>query len=107
MIRKAHRDEASQIAELFLLAWPVEQIMESNGITYEQLHGTITSVAARNDTIYSYENTVVAEVDGKIVGAMCAYDGADYQRLKQPRRPAWSGVWLCRTEGNRKGRVLS
>lgn len=84
MIRKAHRDEASQIAELFLLAWPVEQIMESNGITYEQLHGTITSVAARNDTIYSYENTVVAEVDGKIVGAMCAYDGADYQRLKQP-----------------------
>ena len=84
IIRQAFKEEASQIAELFMLAWPLEEILESNGITYQQLHESMTDVAASEQTIYSYENTYVAEVGGKIVGAMCAYDGADYQRLKQP-----------------------
>ena len=83
-IRMARQEDAAHIAGLFMLAWPIDEILESNGISYEQLHKSITHVAASRDTIYSYENTVVAEVDGKIVGAMCAYDGAEYQRLKQP-----------------------
>ena len=83
-IRPAHKEEAPQIAEIFMLAWPVDEITESNGITYEQLLESMTAIAARTETIYSFENTFVAEADGKIVGAMCAYDGADYQRLKQP-----------------------
>lgn len=84
IIRKARKEEASQIAGLFMLAWPVDEILDSNGITYGQLHESITRIAASKETIYSYENTFVAEVDGKVVGAMCAYDGADYQKLKQP-----------------------
>ena len=84
IIRQARKEEASQIAKLFMLAWPVDEILESNGLTCEQLHESITLIAANEETIYSYENTLVAEVDGKVVGAMCAYDGADYQRLKQP-----------------------
>ena len=84
IIRQAHKEEASQIAELFMLAWPVDEILGSNGLTYEQLHESITLIAASEETIYSYENTLVADIDGKLVGAMCAYDGADYQRLKQP-----------------------
>lgn len=83
MIRKARKEEAAQIAELFMLAWPVEEILKSNGLTYEQLFESMTTIAAAEETIYSYENTIVAEVDGKIVGAIYAYDGADYQRLKQ------------------------
>ena len=84
IIRQARKEEASQIAELFMLAWPVDEILESNRLTREQLHESITLIAASEETIYSYENTIVAEIDGKVVGAMCAYDGADYQRLKQP-----------------------
>ena len=84
MIRRARKEEAAQIAELFMLAWPVEEILQSNGLTYKQLHESMTTIAAAEETIYSYENTIVEEVDGKVVGAMCAYDGADYQRLKQP-----------------------
>ena len=84
MIRRARKEEAAQIAELFMLAWPVEEILESNGLTKEQLHESMTAIAAAEETIYSYENTIVAEVDGKVVGAICAYDGADYQILKQP-----------------------
>lgn len=83
-IRQARKEEASQIAELFMLAWPVDEIIEFNSLTYRQLHESITLAAASEETIYSYENTFVAEIDGKVVGAMCAYDGADYQRLKQP-----------------------
>ena len=29
IIRLAHRKEAQQIAELFMLAWPVDEILES------------------------------------------------------------------------------
>ncbi len=82
--RPASSAEAGTIAELFMMAWPVGEILEANGISYEQLHEAMTEVAARLGTIYSYENTIVAEVDGRVVGAMCAYDGADYMRLKQP-----------------------
>ena len=84
IIRQAHKEEAAQIAKLFMLAWPVEEILESTGLAYEQLQESITLIAANEETIYSYENTIVAEIDGKVVGAMCAYDGADYKRLKQP-----------------------
>ena len=84
MTRRARKEEAAQIAELFMLAWPVEDILESSGLTYEQLHESMSAIAASEETIYSYENTLVTEIDGKVVGAMCAYDGADYQRLKQP-----------------------
>ena len=84
IIRQAHKEEASQIAELFMLAWPVQEIQESTGLAYEQLHESITLIAAKEETIYSYENTIIAEIEGKVVGALCAYDGADYKRLKQP-----------------------
>lgn len=84
IIRKAQKEEAQQIAGLFILAWPVDEILKSNGTSYDQLHASIARIASCEETIYSYENTIVAEIDGKIVGAMCAYDGADYQRLKQP-----------------------
>lgn len=84
IIRKAQKEEAQQIAGLFMLAWPVDEILKSNGTSYDQLHASIARIASCEETIYSYENTIVAEIDGKIVGAMCAYDGADYQRLKQP-----------------------
>ena len=77
-------NEAPQIARLLMLAWPVEDIMESNGISYAQLHDSMTYIAAMEETLYSYENTYVAETDVKIVGAMFGYDGADYQRFKQP-----------------------
>ena len=83
-IRNARKDDAAQIAELFLLAWPVDEIMQSSGSTYEQLLDSVTHIASSPQTIYSYKNTIVAEVDGKIAGAMCGYDGADYQKLKQP-----------------------
>lgn len=33
-----------------MLAWPVDEILESNGLTHEQLHESITLVAAGEET---------------------------------------------------------
>ena len=90
IIREARKEEAARIAQLFLLAWPVEEMAQAGGITAEMLLEAVTGFAEREDTIYSYTKTFVAEVDGSgvgaglVVGAMCGYDGADYQALKQP-----------------------
>lgn len=84
IIRTASKDEAPVIAELLMMAWPVEDIMASNGISYAELHETVAAIVALPGTIYSYEHTFVAEADGRVIGAMCGYDGADYQALKQP-----------------------
>lgn len=84
IIREARKDEAPVIAELLMTAWPVEDIMASNGISYAELHETVAAIVGLPGTIYSYEHTFVAEADGRVIGAMCGYDGADYQALKQP-----------------------
>ena len=84
IIREAREYEAPVIAELLMMAWPVEDIMASNGISYAELHETVAAIVALPASIYSYEHTFVAEVDGRVAGAMCGYDGADYQALKQP-----------------------
>lgn len=83
-LRPARPGDAREIAGLFMMAWPVEEILEVNALSYEELLDGITAVAAAESTIYSYENTIVAESEGKVIGAMCAYDGADYQRFKKP-----------------------
>ena len=79
-IRQARKEDAAQIAELFMLAWPAEEIAQGLGISVKELHESMTGVAASPETIYSFENSIVAEVDGKVAGAMCAYD----VRFKQP-----------------------
>ena len=92
IIRQARKEEAARIAQLFLLAWPVEEMAQASGITAEMLLESVTGFAEREDTTYSYTKTFVAEAvglgsgvgAGLVVGAMCGYDGADYQALKQP-----------------------
>lgn len=42
----------------------------------------LTACEGREDTLYIYSRTRVAEVDGKPVGAMLSYPGALYQELK-------------------------
>ena len=84
-IRPATSGEGVQIAELILLAWPVEDFLAKDpSLTYEGLRDMIAQAVEAPATIYSHENTFVGLVEGKIVGALCGYDGADYQRLKAP-----------------------
>lgn len=43
----------------------------------------LIGICRMNDTLYSYLNTRIAEIDGKPVGALVAYDGARYARMRE------------------------
>mgnify|MGYP003415469000 FL=1 len=40
-------------------------------------------MAGREDSQYSYKNCYVCEVDGKVAGAICSYDGARLYELRE------------------------
>lgn len=48
------------------------------------LYKVFVKLAARTDAQYSYCNALVAEVDGKVVGAIVGYDGARLYELRAP-----------------------
>lgn len=43
----------------------------------------LVDICLMDDTLYSYRNAAVAEVDGCIVGALVAYDGARYAAMRK------------------------
>ncbi len=48
------------------------------------LYDIFVKLAARTDTQYSYCNALVAEADGRAVGAIVGYDGARLNELRAP-----------------------
>lgn len=86
-IRAARKEDASDVAWLFMMAWPVEEFLAMDeSLTEESLHEIIRSYVEAEDTLYSYTNTIVAAAgpEGKVAGAINGYDGARYQELKRP-----------------------
>lgn len=43
----------------------------------------LVDICLMDDTLYSYRNAAVAEVDGCVVGALVAYDGARYAAMRK------------------------
>lgn len=43
----------------------------------------LIKICRMDDTLYSYLNTRIAEIDGKPVGALVAYDGANYALMRE------------------------
>ena len=83
--RRGVKGEGLRVAELILMAWPVEEFLASvPDSTYEDLHMIVAQLVDSEDNIYSYQNMVVAvDVEsGQPVGALCGYDGAKYKTLK-------------------------
>lgn len=54
------------------------QLMEE-GIMPEE---HIVNICRRTDTLYSYKNAVIAELDGKPIGCVIAYNGKGYHDVK-------------------------
>ncbi|MGN0281758.1 MAG: GNAT family N-acetyltransferase [Prevotella sp.] len=85
-IRQARPDEASVVARLIMTAMTDECCLffcgEENGI--DDFHRVMTGLVERDDTQYSYANTLCAVNDeDKIVGICTSYDGARLRELRQ------------------------
>lgn len=74
IIRQALPTDATFIAQVVCTAIASEEGLRSYcGEEYERV---ITQIAENKGTQYSWENALIAEVDGKPAGGIVAYDGA-------------------------------
>lgn len=84
-IRDCRKEDASEVAWLFMMAWPVEEFLAMDpSMTEEDLHDRVQRYVEADNTLYSFRHTIVAEADGKVCGAINGYDGASYEELKRP-----------------------
>ena len=75
-IRPATIHDAELIAEVVCMAV---------GYTTEHpIYPVFLELAKRDVAQYSYRNTLIAEVDGRAVGALVGYDGARLEELRRP-----------------------
>lgn len=74
-IRKAVKEDAMFMAERIL--WAIG-IADAKDTDIEKL----STVCAMKDVLYSYDNTLIAEMDGKPAGIMISYNGALYSTLR-------------------------
>lgn len=84
-IRKAVKSEAADIARLIMNAMTDECCLYfcSDGHGLDDFHAMMTSLVERDDSQYSYRNTLVA-VDGEtVVGIAVSYDGGKLHQLRQ------------------------
>lgn len=91
VIRKAEKSETKRVADLLLLAWPLDDyINESKGISYQKIEDLMIKVIEADDTLYNLNHVLVAEYideenekNNKVVGALCGYDGDKYEQMKK------------------------
>lgn len=48
----------------------------------QELLDSVTEMCHREDVLYSWRNTVIAEMDGRVVGALTQYDGNRYLEMR-------------------------
>lgn len=83
-IRTARAEDAQMVA------WIVLAALDMMDDASEELVERMTQVCGEADTLYSWENTRLAIVDGKVAGGLIAYPGSEYARL---RAVTWTRCW--------------
>ena len=74
--RNAAIEDAHFIARGFHMAMLYDDASE------EQISNFARNICVREDVLYSWCNTIIAEVDGKPAGMLTAYDGRYYHELR-------------------------
>lgn len=74
--RNATIDDALFIAKGFHMA------MLYDDTSYEQISNFTRNICVREDVLYSWRNTVIAEINGKPAGMLTAYDGRYYHDMR-------------------------
>lgn len=82
VIRDATSADVPLIARCVMAAI---DMFDWNGADREQLRrmATLEHVCALDDTLYSYRNTRIADVDGRASGCLISYRGEDYIRMRE------------------------
>lgn len=83
-IRKAKKEEASQIAEIMILAMTEIVYQFIGKADFEEGKQLLTTLIARQANQYSYQYIYVAEENGLILGQVCLYPGEDLISLRNP-----------------------
>lgn len=86
-ITNAKKSDAPLIARSIMDAIGTEicEELAGNGKALADVERLFTSLAEREDTQYSYLNTLVAvDEDGKVAGVIVSYDGAKLNELRKP-----------------------
>ena len=85
-IKAAKKDQSASIARLIMMAMTDDCCLHFCGVGYglDDFYRMMTSLVEREDSQYSYKNTLVAMDDEKVVGVAVSYDGARLNELRQP-----------------------
>lgn len=83
-ISDARPEQAPRIATLIMQAMNHDccQWFAGENHTLEDFHALMTRLVRRNDSQYSWKNTLVAMENGFVVGILVSYDGAELHRLR-------------------------
>ena len=82
-LRDATLDDAPFIARVVLAGIDMLDIDAVLPDEQRPIFEHLIEICCMDDTLYSYCNTRIAEVDGKPVGALVAYDGACYAKMRE------------------------
>lgn len=79
-IRNARPEDAPMVAWIVFAALDI----------YNSMSDKMLQSCSEADTLYSWDNTRLITVDGKVAGGLIAYQGKDYSRL---REKTWPLCW--------------
>ncbi len=72
---------SASIQDVSFVAWT---IVTAVGIsqTDEALLKQVAAICSREDVLYSWKNSIIAEFDGQAAGGLCCYEGKRYQAMR-------------------------
>ncbi len=83
ILRDARPDDASFIARAVWAGMDMLDLGETIPDKQMPMYEYFTGICRRDDTLYSYLRTRIAECDGETVGALVSYDGGEYAQLRE------------------------
>ena len=82
-LRDATSEDAPFIARVVLAGIEMLDMDAALPDNQRDLYEHLVEICRMDDTLYSFRNTRIAEVDGCAVGALVAYDGARYAKMRE------------------------
>ena len=84
-IKFAQKEQSAEIARLIMMAMTDDCCLHFCGVGHglNDFRRMMTSLVEREDSQYSYRNTLVALDDDKVVGIAVSYDGGRLHELRQ------------------------